>query len=229
MNTCVLVVSCKKYSLYGQNETLHRLCLRNTKHGFLIGDGTPVVRLKEFDESWENRSHIYSDKEYLEPRGYTRGDNDLLIPCPDDYRHSAFKVYAALEWSKWQQFDYVFVCCTDIYIDSARLLSSGFEHWDYSGYSHGTAACGGKGIWLSRRAIDALVSSRLTNWAWDGWVGETLKKAGIELHHDERYRAYPDLPLESNDYITSHLCVSPEELTPYKIYEAHVRRHAKQT
>ncbi len=94
-------------------------------------------------------------------------------------------------------YDYVFKCDDDTYVYVDRLLASGFEQFDYSGSMdrhHATPmgwyswAQGGAGYWLSRTAMQIIVSEGLhLVRAEDFAVGQILAAHGIEAHLDARY------------------------------------------
>jgi hypothetical protein len=108
--------------------------------------------------------------------------------------------------------DYVFKCDDDTYIRVPELLASGFEQYDYSGFTepHWTVrtgqyrwAQGGAGYWLSRKAMEIVAANGLhLARAEDFAVGELLAQHGITPHHDQRYNA-ASKP-KSEDWITLH-------------------------
>lgn len=107
-------------------------------------------------------------------------------------------------------FDYTFVCLTDTYVVPARLMSSGFAGYDYIGSANGerTQIGGGPGMWLSYKAAERLVSSSVTNWAYDRWVGKVMLDNSISLKHDFRYTNLDlgdEPPMPTNSNISSHI------------------------
>jgi hypothetical protein len=99
----------------------------------------------------------------------------------------------------------VFIVPTDCYVVVPRLLASGFEKLDYTGYQvpgEGHIG-GGSGYWLSRRAMEAVATAEPEIDYEDRWVGHVLYVAGIKAIHDSRYwsweQPYPE------GAITEHL------------------------
>lgn len=95
---------------------------------------------------------------------HTKPD-ELILPCPDDYYGLPYKTKSLLQWSVGQDFDYTFLCDTDTYVHTPRLLHSGFANSDYVGWFNGPVginravygrcyawASGGSGYWLSKQA-----------------------------------------------------------------------------
>jgi hypothetical protein len=123
-------------------------------------------------------------------------------------------------------YDYVFKCDDDTYIWPDRLLSSGFEKYDYSGVTephtswrigHYRWAQGGAGYWLSRRAMEYAATYGLnTIPAEDFAVGYALAANGISPHHDERYVSAATTEQLSNP--------SPDLITLHKVSPSWMRR-----
>jgi len=79
-------------------------------------------------------------------------------------------------------------------------------------YDENRCPQGGAGYWLSRKCLEILSQAHVDFWADDGWAGWTLKMSGVNLHHDPRYAQYPDVPMQQNDIITSHMGQHPYKL-----------------
>jgi len=119
-------------------------------------------------------------------------------------------------------YEYVFKCDDDTYAWPHRLLWSGFDEHDYSGfvdrhYARDLGfyhwAQGGSGYWLSRRAMKIIVEHGLhLVVAEDFAVGQILAKHGIHPHHDARYipgATLKDLAHPRQQFLTLHK-VTPE-------------------
>jgi hypothetical protein len=116
------------------------------------------------------------------------------LEVSDDYEQLPAKVKAVCEFALDNNFDFLFKCDSDTFIFLDRLLASGFEQYDYSGWTGGIAevseeyASGGAGYWLSRKAFEIVAKAPLTKeTAEDKWVGRVLYDAGIIVHRDTRY------------------------------------------
>jgi len=223
MKVLISIASCLMYTKTGENQIARDLWLNslpsNVEVRFLLGNGQPTEQQDlDVQQSWLDRGHRYQNNTSLVPIvEYTPLQDELLFSLPDSYKHCTFKVREGYRWALDNSFDFVFQGCVDTYIDVQRLLDSGFENYDYIGDNHGFAACGGKGYWLSKKALEICKDSHVDTWAWDSWTGSILGKAGIQLHDDKRYAAYPTIPRVDNNIITSHLNISPEV---YKIDKA---------
>ena len=194
----------------------------NLTYRFFTGDGTPAspaddkLVLASFDEPWS--STAYKAKAIVStvpvPK-YKLRPTDIVLPVPDDYIHMVNKVREQYLWAWQQGFDYAFWSASDIYIHVPRLHQDFLElnGKQYVGRAAGpshpaaqaTYASGG-GYWVGRNALFELSNAPVDIWASDLWTGKWLAKAGIYLHHDERYAAnYPVCPHSGNSYITTHL------------------------
>lgn len=119
-----------------------------------------------------------------------RLSDEVFLDCGDGYDDLTEKSKAIYAWALARGYDYVFDVDDDTYVRVERLLASDFANYDYVGRLStisGIYASGGPGIWLSRRALEILVREPVTDTVDDRWVGNTLAKNGIRLHHDVRY------------------------------------------
>lgn len=178
-----------------------------------VGDGTPTGE-DEYDinKSFENAHPLTQGKNAQNlqkfPFDYAPEPDEVVLHVPDDLVHIAYKSRAAWRWALEHDYDYVFNCFCDTYIDIEKLMSSGFEAHDFIGMTYDSNRCpqGGAGYWLSRRCLQILSTAHVNFWADDGWAGWTLPKFGVHLHHDDRYGQYPDaVPTPQTDTISTHM------------------------
>jgi hypothetical protein len=133
-----------------------------------------------------------ADVKFFLGRGATRDQlsDEVFLNCGDGYDDLTDKARAVFYWACERGYDYIFYVDDDVYVRVERLLASDFADYDYVGRLStisGIYASGGPGIWLSRRALEILVREPVTDTVDDRWVGNTLAKNGIRLHHDVRY------------------------------------------
>ena len=206
---------------------------------FFMGDGTPVSENDDLiNAAWDARPSHYRDKlsESI-PVSYLPKDDEVLLPCPYDFKHLPFKVREIFRWAKERDYDYIFKVDTDTFVDVPRLLCSGFKIYDYAGFPFHiddiSYASGGAGYWVSKHSYSLLVDEPISI-PWDDiWVGQGLLKHGIRLHEDSRYNVcYPNNfhsgPRPDNDSITSHLGFSPKPFSPESMFEANLIRYPKE-
>jgi len=152
-------------------------------------------------------------------------EDEVLLDVPDEYCYSRQKLQGMIAWTLEHEYDFMFKCDTDTYVCVPRLLTSGFERWDWSGGYYG-----GSGYWLNKTAMGVLSKIPLDgeNWAEDQWVTKQLQDHNFTLHGDSRYRSQDDLnigPAPSNDFITTHCykqsrhyCKAYERLAKFPSY-----------
>jgi hypothetical protein len=146
--------------------------------------------------------------------------DEVSLHVSDDLRCQWLKVRMMIEWAYERKYAHIMKIDNDTYVHVPRLLASGFENYDYVGYSikawavyqgrfrNDWPAYGGTGYCLSRKAMRIILADDnavLGRQSEDWWVYETLKKHGIEPHHDPRYHpGIQDGPSPTNDFITCH-------------------------
>jgi len=110
---------------------------------FFIGDGTPTgenevpLRAMVVGAHDNNRGINYEEKcktGETQPAVYSPKDDEVVLPVPDDYFHLVFKVRKMHQWALDHGFEYVYKCDVDTYVDLERLMRSGFEQHDFTGW-----------------------------------------------------------------------------------------------
>lgn len=167
--------------------------------------------------------------------------DEIWLDVDDSYEGLPLKTVAICKWAVEHRYTNLFKCDTDTYVHVPRLLTSGSDQYDYTGFyrdpfdshlgnSHGNYASGGPGYWLSCRAMNIIANSTFTmdyvheeEWRghWNGedkQVGRRLNEFGIVCHWDHRYRMDHEYPTKHNDHITAHPVVT--RLVASKMYHA---------
>ena len=128
--------------------------------------------------------------------GESNNLDEVTLDVADDYDSLPSKTREILRYSLQRGYDFTFLCDTDTFLILRRLLSCGFENWDYSGrigsfpaigttfsYKDGRGytnpnchpwASGGLGYFLSRKAAEIVASAEPISWAEDLSVGQIL-------------------------------------------------------
>jgi hypothetical protein len=130
--------------------------------------------------------------------------DEVELDAPDSSRHLYKKTQRMIQYAFENEYDFLFKCDIDTYVHVPRLLKSGFEKHEFSGYN---GAYGGSGYWLSRQAMKVLLESPSLDWCptEDGWVYHSLGNRGIRPFQDKRYHSLTsEGPAPENDLITSH-------------------------
>jgi hypothetical protein len=205
----------------------------NLDYRFFIGDGTPVSTEdeKRIESSVQHATKGHKMKALTTktqaPFTYTPKDDEVIVHCPDGYLYLGFKSWHSHKWAIDHGYDFVFQCFPDTFIDIDKLMASGFENHDYCGIGLGghekNFASGGSGYWTSRKAIIALLTEPVDDWAEDRWVGRALGRHGIHLNFDQRYGNTDQKrqPRRNNNFITEHLADTPKVYSQEMMREAH--------
>lgn len=165
MNPIILIAAYQGYKVRGDQDAC-----RNTY-------------LKEWGHLIPHR-FVY-DREYkdaLEP-------DEIVVDAPTGFMECVYKTRLAMRWALMHGYDYVFSVPTDCYVIIPRLLASGYEKVDYTGFqvpNEGHIG-GGSGYWVSGRAMVALVATDPVLDYEDRWVGNVLRAHGVTPIHDPRY------------------------------------------
>jgi hypothetical protein len=134
------------------------------------------------------------DYKFFLGRGQASADDEVILDIGDTYDDHPDKLRAIYLWALARDYDYVFSADDDTYVVPERLFAMDFQDWDYIGRSAGPAgmypedyASGGPGVWLSKKVMQILVTSRPAKTTFgDKWIGDTLRERGILCHKDER-------------------------------------------
>lgn len=150
----------------------------------------------------------------------TLKSDEVVADSADDYNSLPFKTRAICHWATTKNIDHIFLCDTDTYVKANRLLTCGYQRFDYTGkiskpigetFPYDAVdrrgitthipechpwASGGFGYFLSREAMFLIADTYPEGWAEDLWVGQVL---GPELAKGNMHAR--DLP--ANDY-SSH-------------------------
>jgi hypothetical protein len=116
--------------------------------------------------------------------------DEIWLDVPDDYYSLPHKTQAVAKWFLDHDYTHLFKADTDTFIVPDRLLTSGFEQFDYYGSSvDSTYYHGGIGYFINRKSAEILsVSPVGSETAEDRWVGHALDgkvskaDAGDKLH-----------------------------------------------
>lgn len=148
------------------------------------------------------------DYKFFFGAGYVpAADDEMTLPVAEGYAGLSMKFRCMCQWALDHGYDWLFRVDDDAYVWVERLLQSGYEAHNYSGYTvpypqhleHAKYASGA-GWTLSRRAMEIVAGNMPSHPADDLWVGKLLYQHGIKVHRDTRYVVGHDnhfIPLES--------------------------------
>lgn len=183
---------------------------------------TPADRVQGLRASW--LKNVKGDYKIFKGLGGNRTpqEDEVFLSCPDDYHHSTEKLRALLRWALDNGYDYICKVDDDVYVYYDRLMAN-VPTTDYTGRSHGREFAPGFTYWLSRTSMEALVKSRVSCWAEDRWVGETLRRHQIFCTNDDRYHLV--MPTKKNQCISEFELFKPNDwLTVHALSPDQMRR-----
>jgi hypothetical protein len=124
--------------------------------------------------------------------------DEIQVEAADDYHSLPFKTRAICQWAYPKNITHLFICDTDTFVNVNKLMSCGYERYDYvgkisrpigetfpyeavnrSGVPQSISEChpwasGGFGYFLSREALGLVADKFPNTWAEDLWVGQVL-------------------------------------------------------
>ena len=184
-----------------------------------------------------NVSAACAAKAVIGTRDELQDDEIILADVPDGYLGLPWKTVESLKWAMKEGYDYVFRIFVDTYAFPDRLLKSGFQNYDASGWSFGCIPCqahpetthscplGGAGYWLSRKAMQAVIDEPIQHWGEDTHVGFALANAGIDLVYEHRLQYDKSAePLNNRSKLSIHLNERFETWNVQKQYDAHAEQ-----
>lgn len=183
-------------------------------------------------DTWlSDATNLGMDYRFFYGDGAKKRNDVVVVNANDGYYDLTTKTKEKIKWAILQDYDYMFSCLTDCYASAERLLSSGFEKYDYFGnvYCHvdGKPYCqGGPGYFLSRKAMEILNDDPSNYPNDDCWVGDVLARHPEIVRGDSKgflWMGHLDGPRHSNTYITSHLSNADGGYKSELMHEAHRR------
>lgn len=154
---------------------------------------------KAIRETWLKDVSAYPEVDYrfFMGRGATPGPDTVVVDAPDGYDGLTLKNREVHRWFCQHNYDFMFFADDDTYINMRRLMTSGFEKYDYSGKifhwpgsptAYQGYICTGDGCWLSRRACETLAAATdVKDWADDRWMGQILGENGFTMVNLDDY------------------------------------------
>jgi hypothetical protein len=182
-------------------------------------------------ETW--LKDIQVDYKFFYGRGSTPLKSDeIKIDIRDDYSSLPLKIQAACKYALENDYTHMFRTDNDSYVYVNRLLASGFEDHDYTGYcldypfhlDRFRYATGGAGFILSRKAMEIVAKNSPFHPAEDLWIGALLHQHGIRCHRDTRYLPAHDLHfIDLKQLPQEHPYMALHALTPETMRQLHAR------
>ena len=153
--------------------------------------------------------------------------DEVFLDAPDDYLHSTDKLRALVRYALDNGYDQLLKIDDDVFVYWDRLLANAPTNDYHGGGPFGGqpfgSYCSGAIYWLSRRAMEIVVSAPVVSWAEDRHVGEVMKRAGMNPTFDFRYYIAP--PTKRNQYISDEALAQPNDyITIHALHPDQMRR-----
>jgi len=146
--------------------------------------------------------------------------DEVFLDVGDGYDYCTAKTIEQSKWVLKNGYDFVYKTDLDTLVVPKNLLANDFYLYDYVGGKNGPVslggngsestgifASGGAGYWLSRKSVEIVASLEHPDPPRpeeDVIVAQALKRKGIELHPDPRYKWEPRAVFDGNT-ISYHL------------------------
>ncbi len=180
-------------------------------------------RIDSQRNTWLKDVQVHShflDYKFFYGRGEgTPLDDEVFLDCGDSYEELPHKVKEICRYALKKGYSYIFKCDDDTFTHIDRLLLSDFRNYDQYGYKDTLLTSyipGGTGYILNKKAMNAIVSEQVTEWAEDLWVGRLMRKHNLSRGSDTRfipgYKAhYVEISELPTDFISCH-AVRPDDM-----------------
>lgn len=178
-------------------------------------DAPAGMRANLIRETWKTLVPAGVDFKFFYGRGEgTPKEDEVFLDVPDAFFAMPQKVQAIFKYAVENNYDHVFECTDDVFINVPLALTSNFAQYDYVGNALNLGNskvpfkfCSGFAVWYSRRAMELVVKAKCADyekefnleqyrssdnvgkvrWHDDLWVGSILSVNGIDPHNDERF------------------------------------------
>lgn len=157
--------------------------------------------------------------------------DEVSLHIQDSYELLSHKTSAMVRWAMSNGYTHVLRVDTDAYVYTSRLLQSGGEAHEYTGYcldypqhlDRHRYACG-TGFMLGTEAMTIVAQSTPSHPADDLWVGSILYRHGIRCYRDTRYLSgHASHHVDVHALETTHPYIVVHALTPDSMRLLHAR------
>jgi hypothetical protein len=109
--------------------------------------------------------------------------DEVFLDCGDQYTENPAKMKAICRWAIEHGYTHILRCDDDTFVYLDRLLATDWADFDYSGACATNDFHPGGCMFLSRRMMDLVISSSVTTYADDVWIGKVARDNRVVMHH----------------------------------------------
>ncbi len=192
----VAVHSCVKFAMTGVHQAIRDTWGRGCPWPLFLFVGRPgEVPLEPLTDRFldDCKKHGFIDERGRRFHGFFSREEMGRPLLPDEVEVGCCDAYIALPWKKKEitrfQLERGYTHCLQFVADSYVLdwegiRGSGFEGHQYAGTCNpgDEAIWGAHGYWLTAAAAGLLLDAPMDLWAEDWWVGDIMRRNGINYH-----------------------------------------------
>jgi hypothetical protein len=146
--------------------------------------------------------------------------DEVFLDCDDSYAGLPDKIRTITRWTLEHDYDFILKIDDDVIIDPFKLMSSGYEKYEYSGKANRPIRADrpftvpyGFCYWMSRQCMKYVSEAELPEGNDDErWVATLLYDKGIQLVNVDSYRLHFKLIDRSNYPLYRPLCAKPQNI-----------------
>ena len=143
-------------------------------------------------------------------------EDEVFVDTGDLYHDNTHKFSALCKWALEHGYDYILRLDDDTFVYPERILATEWAEYDYSGAWNDSVVFfhPGGALFLSKKAMEIVVNTRVDHWADDAWLGKVMRNNHIPTHEivsihlpfGQEYVCNPDKLAKDHPWSAVHSC-----------------------